>query len=355
MYKIPFLFDLLRTTQRRGMRATLVDLYSILAQPTLVPAWPRHMQLEVTTYCNLGCVMCPRTHSLAQASTEEEKTAWRQHISWQEFEHIISHIPNLQTISLHGIGEPLLHPHIFAMIDAASARGIRVGFTTNATLLSPAVSKRLIDAGLHWLIISMDGATTIGYESIRVHASFQQVCEHIQYLMTIRNQARHSTPFVQLAMVVSTMNQNEVPQFLQLASRLGVDGGILSPLEPPAPDMEALVCDAKSWQYVRSTAHRHADELGISLYIRGDGTLPPAPHTAAKRTYRCLEPWKASTITVTGDVMPCCNIHHPAYSMGNIAASRFTDIWNGSQYQKFRAELRQTNYVPEPCRWCPDF
>ena len=49
----------------------------------------------------------------------------------------------------------------------SASRGIRVGFNTNATLLTRARAERLVVAGLDWLCISLDGATAATYESIR--------------------------------------------------------------------------------------------------------------------------------------------------------------------------------------------
>lgn len=75
------------------------------------------------------------------------------------FERLLDDLPGLERVTLQGLGEPLLAPDLVAMVSSASARGIVVGFNTNATLLTRAKAAQLIDAGLGWLHVSIDGAT----------------------------------------------------------------------------------------------------------------------------------------------------------------------------------------------------
>src|SRR3712207_707633 len=72
---------------------------------------------------------------------------------------IVDELPGREKVTLQGLGEPLLAPDLFQMIEYASARGVRMGFNTNATLLNATRSERLIRAGLDWLHVSLDGAT----------------------------------------------------------------------------------------------------------------------------------------------------------------------------------------------------
>ena len=65
------------------------------------------------------------------------------------------------TIFFGGLGEPLFHPAIVDMVaQKQRIARCRVELITNGTLLSPQLSKDLIDAGLDMLWVSLDGANT---------------------------------------------------------------------------------------------------------------------------------------------------------------------------------------------------
>jgi radical SAM protein with 4Fe4S-binding SPASM domain len=270
-----------------------------------------------------------------------------------QFERVINQFPSLQSLSLHGIGEPLMHPQLVEMIAVAAARGIKVRFTTNATLLARERSERLIASGLRQLIISVDGATAKTYEAIRQGARFEVVIENIQALSRAKREMKSATPLIYFNMVVCRTNHHETAQLVDLAQRVSADCVVLSPMQPPLPALAQMACSPEQWQAAVSVAKARARSLGINLYARRDGK--PAAGGQAKKTYRCLEPWRTAVVLMNGDVMPCCNIHDSDFGMGNLFDQAFTEVWNGSAYQAFRSDLKQKGQVPKPCRWCPDF
>src|SRR5438093_7138189 len=99
------------------------------------PAWtdapplPTELQLEVTSACNLRCAMC-----LVRYRPPVNKVEGALPI--QVFDQLLADLPRLQAITLQGLGEPLLHPRLLEMVRRCHERGIRVGFNSNATLLS---------------------------------------------------------------------------------------------------------------------------------------------------------------------------------------------------------------------------
>jgi radical SAM protein with 4Fe4S-binding SPASM domain len=270
---------------------------------------------------------------------------------YPSFLSVLDAFPGLQTLSLHGIGEPLLHPQIFDMVEEGARRGIQVRFTTNATRLGPARCERLVASGLHRLIVSLDGATADTYERIRPGARFEEVIDHLCTLSRLRRDRGAASPRIEVNMVVQRLNVFEVPDLVSLVSRIGLDGVILSPLQPPEPELEEMACDSETWTKAAEGAEERARQLGIPIHVRGGSSS----RQRLAPTYQCLHPWMSAVVTLDGEVMPCCNIHRSDYSMGNLFSDAFEDLWNGSHYQSFRRELRRKDAVPEPCRWCPDF
>lgn len=354
MEKLRATIKILHTINKRGLRESAADIRSVIRQPIVAPNFPRHLQIEIITRCNLECIMCPRTVALESAQSSAQKKAWQRQMNLENFRRIIDGIPKIQTLSLHGIGEPLMHPHIFEMVQIASSAGIAVRFTTNATLLNSAKSERLLKAGLYRIIFSLDGATPETYETIRVGAKFDSVIENIQRFMSRRKDLNQNNPIVDINMVVTRQNYFEADKMIELCSELGVDGLILSPMQPPEKEFENNCCDTETWDALAKRARERAGRSGIKLYLRG-GMRGNKKPIAKKQTHKCLHPWTTAVVTMDGDVMPCCNIHSKAFSMGNVFSQNFAELWNDTCYKNFRSELRQKGNIPKPCRWCPDF
>lgn len=353
MRNLPVIANLTGSLWQRGVRNTSADLQSIVLKPLMARSLPRHLQIEIITRCNLACTMCPRTVALKRARSQEEVNPWYRQMPFERFKEIINQFHALQSLSLHGIGEPLMHPQLFEMVEASAARGIKVRFTTNATLLDQAKSERLIMSRLHQLIISMDGATAETYEAIRQGAHFEYVVENIRALSSAKRAMKSATPLIYLNMVVCRSNHHEAAQLVDLAHTIGAECVVLSPIQPPAAEIAHMVCDSESWNRAVAAAKRRARKWGIVLYARRKERS--SHHRSPKKTYQCLNPWLSAVVLMNGDVMPCCNIHDADFSMGNLFDESFPKVWNGPAYQSFRSELRQKGHVPKPCRWCPDF
>ena len=110
------------------------------------------LYIEPTNQCNLDCRTCMRNQ-------------WDEpmgKMSGDVFSRIIKGLrdfPSPPTVFFGGFGEPLFHPEIVNMIAEAKALGASVELITNATLLTPGLSRELIKAGLNRLWVSLDGAT----------------------------------------------------------------------------------------------------------------------------------------------------------------------------------------------------
>jgi MoaA/NifB/PqqE/SkfB family radical SAM enzyme len=100
---------------------------------------------------------------------------------------LLDELPDLEQVTLQGLGEPLLHPDLVAMVTAAKHRGLRVGFNTNGTLLTPDKAEALVAAGTDWMHVSMDGATAATFEHIRHGARFDQVLQNLRRLVAVRD------------------------------------------------------------------------------------------------------------------------------------------------------------------------
>jgi radical SAM protein with 4Fe4S-binding SPASM domain len=103
---------------------------------------------EVTNACNLSCTICPVNRTMRRPKARQDLA---------RFVRFLEANPGLEFLLLFQWGEPLLVRELPEMVAAARARGIRTMITTNGTLLTEDWSRRLLDAGLTRLTLSVDG------------------------------------------------------------------------------------------------------------------------------------------------------------------------------------------------------
>src|SRR3954469_2563506 len=100
---------------------------------------PRFLQMEPVGQCNLKCEMCPVVFR-----EDGPASGAPAFLSMEVFQKTIGEFSHLDELHLQGLGEPLMHPRFFDMVEWAAARGIRVSTNTNLTVLSPARAERCV-------------------------------------------------------------------------------------------------------------------------------------------------------------------------------------------------------------------
>lgn len=106
---------------------------------------PIEVQLIVTRRCNLSCGYCNEANG---SSPPVPSDVLRRRID-------AAHRLRSVSITMLG-GEPLLHPDIVSLVSYAN-RQCQVSITTNGFLLEPDTVRKLNDAGLSTLQLSIDG------------------------------------------------------------------------------------------------------------------------------------------------------------------------------------------------------
>jgi MoaA/NifB/PqqE/SkfB family radical SAM enzyme len=173
----------------------------------------RLLQIESAIACNLDCVMCPWREI---AKNVENRGLMSQEI-WQS---IRPHLPDIKSIDFTGGGEPLLQPKLAEWIAEAKGAGCETGFLSNGLLLKKERLQRILDAGVDWICISMDGADAGMYERIRIGSNFERVCENVANIAELRSGNR---PRTMINFVLMDMNFHQVEDIVRLAAQLGVD------------------------------------------------------------------------------------------------------------------------------------
>jgi len=323
----------------------------------LVPPLPRVLQVEVTSACNLRCAMClvryrPPVNKLAGAFDDEM------------FRRLVDDLPDLTGLTLQGLGEPLLHPRLLDLVSYTHQRGIRVGFNSNATLLSRSMSEKLVSAGLDWLHVSVDGATAQAYEAIREGARLPVVLRNLADLVTVRREHGRGNPQIRVVFVAMRRNIAELPALVELMSRIGVTDLRVQNLSHDFADTDP----AGSYREIREYAHDEAlwdDDTATRGAFATAGDVAAArgvqlrlPRTTGRTAAAavvapgCTWPWDSAYVTSAGVVQPCCMVMgDDRVSLGRLTERSFPEIWADEPYVEFRRRLMR-GPPPDVCRGC---
>jgi len=129
--------------------------------------------------CNLSCTYC------------NEYDDFSPPVPTDVMVHRINLLADLGTsiLTLSG-GEPMLHPELDQIIAAMRRRGVIAGMITNGYLLMPDRIKRLNDAGLDHMQISIDNVKPddVSKKSLKVlDKKLQMLAEHAQFHVNINS------------------------------------------------------------------------------------------------------------------------------------------------------------------------
>jgi short-subunit dehydrogenase/MoaA/NifB/PqqE/SkfB family radical SAM enzyme len=190
-----------------SLRDKVIEKKSLKKRP-----W-RLFQVESAIACNLKCVMCP----WREMAKEAENRGIMMQAVW---EAIRPYLNRVQSVDFTGGGEPLLQPKLAEWIADATNAGCETGFLSNGLLLTEEKLNKILDAGVNWICISMDGATAEMYNKIRVGSNFDRVCENVANIARLRTV---NIPKTMINFVLMDMNFHQMEEIVRLAARLGVD------------------------------------------------------------------------------------------------------------------------------------
>lgn len=157
----------------------------------MCPGLPPTGIIATTHRCNMTCRMCIRA----------TKTFTSPNMDIDLFRKIVDEwTPSLRFISLDGPGETTMNPDAFQMIRYARSKGIRVMFSTNATLLDENMIDAIIDSGVDLIIFSVNGATPEVYEAIHGRNCYRETVANICRFLN-RKLMRRASILVSLQMV----------------------------------------------------------------------------------------------------------------------------------------------------------
>ncbi len=191
--------------------------------------YPRILQIEPTTYCNLNCKMC--SHAALQ-----EKPHFFPIDLFENLAHSV--FPHIKKLYLMGIGEPLTHPHFMKMLKLARENlpsDGHIEFITNITLLNEAKIDEILDIGVNRIITSLDTPFFPKLKRFRAGIS-KAVYENLEYLADQTQKGR--LPSLYLECIITKSNMYDLGDLVSYCEDIGIKNIVVSHILPHAQDNE---------------------------------------------------------------------------------------------------------------------
>lgn len=305
----------------RSLKKNRTVLHEVLPVDT-----PFLFGIFVGDICNFKCKYCIQS---AESDVPEKKLLVKKFLDWDTFIKIAEsakRFPHkIKTVLFSSIGEPLLNPRLPDMIrylneiDLADAYEI----VTNASLLTPELGKKLVDAGLTRLCISLQGITSEKY---------REICgADIDYLIFYENikkfyEYSRGRCKLHIKTVDLALDEGEDKLFMEMYGSI-CDTIFIDKVAPvfKGVDYEGIVLDTENY-----TENAYREHMGV-----------------------CCSPIFYTLYTLAdGRIVPCCD-HPQPLIYGHIDDMSLVDVWNSQKRKDFLIQhLEHHRCDNEICKQC---
>lgn len=279
----------------------------------------KKVYIEITSVCNLACSFCPPTQRAKGL------------IKVEQFEKVLDEIrPHTKYIYLHVKGEPLLHPRIDQLLDAAHERGFKVNITTNGTLIKKQREKLLGKPALRQMNFSLHSFD--GYEGSENREKYLG-----DILEFVREAREHNVIFSYRLWNLQRHDQTDIDRRKNaetlevLEKEYGLDFKIEERVEPGK-----------------------GVKIAPNIYLNQDHEFKwPSllePEYTGKGFCHALR--SQAAVLVDGTVVPCCLDGEGVIKLGNINEQSFSEIVEGERANNLIDGFSRREAVEELCRKC---
>ncbi len=250
---------------------------------------PLHIDLELCGRCNLKCIFCLRQKDSNINIQKNMPKSVAQSLLKE------AAMIGVKSVGYNLWGESLLRDDLSEIIAYGTKAGIIDNWLhTNAVLLSPKISRSLIDAGLTRLSISIDAFSEETYKKLR-GSDLKMVVKNVEDFLKLKEARGLGYPQVMVTFLLLKDNKNEWLSFKDYWASRGVN----------EIRIQKLVSYDDWW---------NTDITGV-----------PYPE------FRCPELNRRLSIRSDGSVFACCSPTEHMY-VGKYPDNSLKEIWSSKKH-----------------------
>ncbi|MDP3564419.1 MAG: radical SAM protein [Methanoregula sp.] len=294
---------------------------------------------NITDRCNLSCTHCYSTSGPGRTTEGELTTA--------EALEVINDLAEMGVpLILFTGGEPLMRADIWELARHAKKRGLKMALSTNGTLITSGIARKIKESGIEYAGISLDGARAATHDRFRnFPGAFEQ---------TIAAFAACKEAGLRCGVRVTLTKENcsELEALVDLAILLGASRFCLYWLVPTGRGSDsysrlqlnrgevtqalsllyrkAKETDPAVMEFLTVDAPQDSIHLLASMELDGSEDLADARELLASLKGGCSAGTRVANIDAQGNVYPCQFARSPEFLVGNVRNQPFSRVWSDS-------------------------
>jgi MoaA/NifB/PqqE/SkfB family radical SAM enzyme len=254
------------------------------------------------------------------------------------FEHFKRYLepfaPYLFEAYMHNWGESLLNKQVYRMIDYAQSQNVGTNLSSNFVDIDADDIDNLLDCGLEYLVVSLDGTSQETYGQYRIRGNYERVVANLVELIRRRHARKKTTPVIEWQFIVMKQNEHQIPEAEALAKKIGVDLLRFLPVGMPF-ELKNRQEIADKWYPITVAGRVKGNPEGLQF---GQGSKPGP----------CFYLYRSMVVNPDGGISPCCVVYRKDRDFADLNGPEIDvmALWNNEKYRSARA-LFSPGVVPD--------
>lgn len=268
--------------------------------------FPTHIDLELSSACNLHCPMCHTVYIHDPSFKKFKEQRLKESLmDFDMFKRAIDEAVQYKhffSIKLNYRGESTIHPQIVDMIRYAKSKGVYEIMLNSNGNHPTSLLDEMVEAGLTWLSISLDAIRPATYERVRAGGNFYEAYASAIYMCKF-----HKKLHLQVSFVHQKLNTDEKEEFLEFWKKMPVNKITIGDFYNPGE----LIKNEKAF--------------AVNHYDKSD-------------SFSCPQLWQRILIMNDGKIYPCCHVFEEPDDLylGVFPTTSIKEAWDSEKLKAVR-------------------